>query len=314
MAGAFPDLVDRKILITGPAGQIAFPLACELAAHNEVWGIARFGKRGQRDAVEAAGVITRAIELADGDFGDLPRDFDYVLHLAVFMESGRDYDRALRVNAEGTGRLMSHCRSARACLVVSTSGVYDLSDDPRHLFAEDAPLGDSRQPYSPTYAISKIAQEAVARFSAREFSLPTTIARMNVSYSGHGGLPAYHLDAIVKGEPIALPLDAKQVPPIFHPIHQDDIHAQVPKLLGVASVPATILNWAGDEAVDPITWCEHLGTLVGRRPRFSYGDVAIPGRGVDNTRRIAAIGRCEVPWREGMERMARERHPALFEA
>ena len=36
-------LSGEKILITGPAGQIAFPLAEHLAADNEVWGIARFG-------------------------------------------------------------------------------------------------------------------------------------------------------------------------------------------------------------------------------------------------------------------------------
>ena len=36
-------LSDEKILITGPAGQIAFPLAESLARDNEVWGIARFG-------------------------------------------------------------------------------------------------------------------------------------------------------------------------------------------------------------------------------------------------------------------------------
>jgi nucleoside-diphosphate-sugar epimerase len=36
-------LRGQKILVTGPAGRIAFPLAARLARHNEVWGIARFG-------------------------------------------------------------------------------------------------------------------------------------------------------------------------------------------------------------------------------------------------------------------------------
>ena len=36
-----------KILITGPAGQIAFPLAEYLAADNEVWGIARISDQLQ---------------------------------------------------------------------------------------------------------------------------------------------------------------------------------------------------------------------------------------------------------------------------
>ena len=36
-------LSGQRVLVTGPAGQIAFPLARALAADNEVWGIARFG-------------------------------------------------------------------------------------------------------------------------------------------------------------------------------------------------------------------------------------------------------------------------------
>jgi nucleoside-diphosphate-sugar epimerase len=34
-------LRDKKILIAGPAGQVAFPLTQFLARDNEVWGIAR---------------------------------------------------------------------------------------------------------------------------------------------------------------------------------------------------------------------------------------------------------------------------------
>ena len=33
-------LSDKKILVTGPAGQIAKPLVSFLAPHNEVWGVA----------------------------------------------------------------------------------------------------------------------------------------------------------------------------------------------------------------------------------------------------------------------------------
>ena len=41
-------LQAEKILITGPAGRIAFGLARSLAADNEVWGIARFGDPATR--------------------------------------------------------------------------------------------------------------------------------------------------------------------------------------------------------------------------------------------------------------------------
>ncbi len=298
-----------KILVTGPAGQIAFPLAEELARDNQVWGIARFGDAATRQRCDAAGIVTRAVDLGDAEFGDLPDDFEYVLHLAIFQGPGHDYDRALRVNAEGTGLLMSHCRKAKAFLVSSTSAVYAAQQDESHPLAEGDPLGDSRQPYSPTYPVSKIAQEATARWAARELDLPTIIARMNVSYGANGGLPAYQLDDILAGRPILVPRGGRA---LFNPIDQRDINAQVPKLLEVATVPATVVNWAGDDTLDQSDWCRHLGDLVRREVRFEETDAPILPRPIDNTLRRQLIGDCSVPWREGMAHMARERHPELF--
>lgn len=43
MSGQFDEgtvvLTDKKILLTGPAGNIGYPLAGALAQDNEVWGI-----------------------------------------------------------------------------------------------------------------------------------------------------------------------------------------------------------------------------------------------------------------------------------
>ena len=54
-------LSGKRILVTGPAGQIAFPLVRELARDNEVWGIARFGDPATRDKCEAVGCTTRVV-------------------------------------------------------------------------------------------------------------------------------------------------------------------------------------------------------------------------------------------------------------
>ena len=105
-------LRGEKVLITGPAGRIAFGLARSLAADNEVWGIARFSDPATREQVEALGVTTRTLDLAADQFGDLPADFSYLLHIAADF-SADDYDRAIRVNAEGTGFILEHCRNAK---------------------------------------------------------------------------------------------------------------------------------------------------------------------------------------------------------
>ena len=113
-------LSGEKILITGPAGQIAFPLARHLVADNEVWGIARFSGADDRARVDALGVTTVVCDIATGEFTGVPDDFTYVVHLAAFQGPGLDFDHAITVNAEGTGLLLAHCRNAKAALVMST--------------------------------------------------------------------------------------------------------------------------------------------------------------------------------------------------
>src|ERR1700746_3242253 len=119
-----------KILITGPTGQVASPIAQALAVDNEVWGIARFTNGAAREALEKSGVRCETVNLAAGDFASLPSDFDYVLNLAV-AKSG-NWEKDLAANAESVGLLMAHCRNAKAFLHCSSGAVYDpLYDEPR---------------------------------------------------------------------------------------------------------------------------------------------------------------------------------------
>jgi nucleoside-diphosphate-sugar epimerase len=224
------------------------------------------------------------------------------------MAHGEDFDEALRVNAEGTGLLLQHCRSARAALVMSTQSVYRPEEDPLHRFVESDPLGEVNAGHSPTYSMSKIAEEAVARYCARAFDLPVTIARMNASYGPEGGLPAYHLDTVAAGRPVSVRHD----PSPYSPIHQDDINSQVEALLAAASVPATIVNWAGDEVVTAQEWCAFAGELAGVPAQVVVKERAGTARGqaADVTRRAALTGPCAVPWREGMRRTYEARHPS----
>lgn len=303
-------LEDAKVLITGPAGQIAAHFCARLAAHNEVWGIARFSEPGSRERVEAMGVTTRVVDLAAGDLSEVPTDFTHVVHLAAFQLEGFDFDHALAVNAEGTGLLMQHCRSAQAFLVTSTVAIYDNNADLTHRYTETDPLSDSRQPYSPTYAISKIAEEAVARTMARALQLPTTIARVNVAYgdAGRGGLPLMHFEMMAAGQPVPLK-DGSPNP--FNPIHVDDMVDHLGPLCAAASVPATVLNWGGDDEVTVEEWCTHLGSLAGIEPVFETYPVGIHPRAMDNSRRRELIGGCSTPWRDGMAAMLAAHHPEL---
>ena len=294
-----------QVVVTGAAGQVGFPVCAHLARDNEVWAVDLFARPGSQQRLESLGAITRRIDIASGDFGDLPSAPSYVLHLAAYISTDVDFDAAMRVNAEGTGLLLAHCQEARAALVMSTSGVYDRKDDRLHRYAETDRIGDSRSPITPTYGLSKVTEEAVARASARVLGLPIVITRLSSAYGPNGGMPAVDLDTIVAGR--AIVLRGEPVP--SNPIYEGDIAEQAELLLEVASVPATIVNWGGDDLVTQEQWCEHLAALAGRELRITREDGERRGGSMLVDRRLAITGRCKTDWRTGMRLMLEGRYP-----
>ena len=296
-----------KILITGPTGQVAAPIARALAADNEVWGIARFHDPAAREDLEQAGIRCQTVNLATGDFTGVPSDFDYVINLAV-AKSGR-WEKDLAANAESVGLLMAHCADAKAFLHCSSAAVYDPPDDePRN---ERTALGDNHKSMLPTYSISKIAGEVVARSMARALGVPTTIARLNVPYGDNGGWPFHHMEMMLAGMPIPVPPGG---PARYNPIHEDDVIAMLPKLLEVASVPAVTVNWCGEQTVSLQDWCTYIGELVGREPAFEESGQALRGGPTDVTLMRELVGGTTVDWRDGIGRMVTKFHPELVHA
>jgi UDP-glucuronate 4-epimerase len=298
-------LNGERVLVTGATGQVALPITLALARDNDVTGIARFRDPEARAALERAGVRCIEVDVARDDLSAVPDEFDVVLNLAV-VKSGR-FDLDLTANAEAVGLLMARCHSARAFLHCSSTGVYEPAGHRRLL--ETDPLGDNHRAIMPTYSIAKIAAEAVVRTGARQWQLPTTIARLNVPYGDNGGWPAFHLEQILAGDPVALHPDR---PNQFNPIHEDDLIAMIPGLLAIASVPATIVNWAGAESATIEEWCEYMAGLVGKDASFVVTDRTIASVTTDNTRLHELVGATKVGWRDGMARMVAARHPEIY--
>lgn len=293
---------DQKILVTGPTGQVAGPVAVSLAGDNDVWATARFTDESKKAELEAQGITCVATDFESGDFSALPDDFDYVMHFGVAKSS--DFDSDLRSNGEGVGLLMSHCRRAKGFLHCSTTGVYEA--DGHTVFTEESPLGDNHRVMMPTYSISKIGAEVVARFAAREFGIPTVIARLNTPYGSNGGWPYYHLLMMKGGTPIPVHRNAPSQYTLFH---QDDINRTAPGLVEAATTPARIVNWSGQEHVSIEEWCTFLGELIGVEPKFDVTDATIESVMTDNTRMRDVVGPAQVHWKDGLRRMVEDRHP-----
>lgn len=299
-------LTNERILITGPTSQVAFPIARELAKHNTVYGLARFSSLRDRERLEALGVTCIAADLATDSFAGVPEDVTYVLHFAVLKSGDDSFESDLAANAESVGRLMYRCRKAKAWLHCSSGGVYQPAG--HQPLKETDPLGDNHRSLLPTYSICKIASETMARFGARQWNLPTTIARLSVPYGDNGGWPAFHLDWMLAGSMIPVHPDK---PSLYNPIHEDDYIAHIPKLLAIASVPATTVNWGGSEPVSVEAWCEYMGQLIGATPQFLYTDHALSSITMDLTRMHQHLGHTTVDWRDGMRRLIQSRHPEL---
>ena len=62
------SLSGKKILVTGPTGQVALPITLALAKENDVTGVARFSDAQARERLEARGRLVRAARPLDDRF------------------------------------------------------------------------------------------------------------------------------------------------------------------------------------------------------------------------------------------------------
>ena len=294
-------LEGRRILLTGATGMVGAPLAGALAAANTVYGGARFSRAAARDALTATGVTPVRVDLGSSDFSEVPDDVDVVLNFAVARSN--DWDADFAANVDGVASLMEHCAAhcpqLSAFFQCSTAGVYESQG--QMLLTESSPLGDSHRAAGfATYSLSKIAAESLVKHSAARLGLPTVIARLSVPYGDTFGWPFFQLMMIERGMALAVHPDA---PSRYSPLHLDDIVASLPCLLAAASVPATVVNWGGDEVVSVEEWCTFLGELAGVEPVFEDDPNAIPPLPLDVSRLHELGFHSTVDWRDGMRRL-----------
>ncbi|MFT5483824.1 MAG: UDP-glucuronate 4-epimerase [Halieaceae bacterium] len=300
------DLRGQRILITGPTGQVAQPVVAALADIADVFALARFRNKEDIQRIEALGVQCLRADLAEPDsLKAVPRDFDYVLNFAVVKSGEFDYD--LAANVEGLGRLMIHCEQVRGFLHFSSTAVYQYAGhEPRR---EDSPLGDNHRAMFPTYSISKIAAETLCRFVAREFSVPSVIARLSVPYGNNGGWPWYHLLMMEAGVPIDIHPDG---PNTYNLLHVDDYLEKIPRLLAHASSDPITVNLGGSDSTSIEQWCEHLTDLTGLKPIFRESDTAFGSLQIDTSLMRELIGPTRVEWRDGIKNMVAAMAPHLL--
>ncbi len=286
-----------KVLVTGATGRIGFPIARALASHHEVFGLARC--RGEHDAqrLRQAGVTPIVGDMATFDPTTLPEGITHVFHAAALVgpEARQDWQRCFEVNAQASGRLIAALPGLAGFVYCSTGSAYEYQGQ-RPLKEDDPPgvhLG--------YYSLSKIAGEAVVRFAAIEHGVPLTIIRIFSTYGPEGGAPVDRLRRILAGKDVVLHPDA---PNNYNPIYEDDYVRQGIRAMAVASLDPVVVNWAGSETVSAEDYCAYLGELVGKPVSIRYDPAAPWPIWPDVTKMHEVLGRTEIPWQEGMRRIA----------
>jgi hypothetical protein len=104
----------------------------------------------------------------------------------------------------------------------------------------------------------------------------------------------------------------EDAPSVYHPLHEDDIVAMLPGLVAAAAVPATTVNWGGEDGVSIEEWCAYLGELTGLEATFASTTATIDSVQIDLTRMHELVGTPTVRWRDGFRRMVAARHPELL--
>ena len=79
-------------------------------------------------------------------------------------------------------------------------------------------------------------------------------------------------------------------------------------------MPATIVNWAGDDVVSIEEWCAHLGEITGLQPMFAPTEHTLQSVVTDTTKLRSIVGSTHVEWRDGMRRMVEHLHPGMIRA
>jgi len=295
----------RKILVTGPTGNLGRPLALALAATNEVWGLARFVDAGIRAELEAAGVRCIAHDLSSDPMADVPDDFHAVVHTAslIPMASEQDMARTMQINCTATALLLERCRRARTFVMCSSAGVYRHQDRP---LREDDDYGADL----PGYAISKIAAEQLVRYLSSRWDVPCVILRIGALFGRQGGTggATAPIDRMVAGKEIWLhPEKTDGVSLLW----EDDAVRLVAASLSAGEVPPLTLNLAGSEHVTVEEYCRFAGQLLGVCPRFRYTTRAYPTNPLDTSRMRSTLGSATTDWRSAMTTMVEHRYPDL---
>lgn len=285
-------LSNKRVLVTGASGLVAFPVARELAKSNEVFAVARYSDPEQKRLMEATGANALSFDLANEDLSALPETVDVVINYAVLPP--HHGNMAFDVNTGATGRLARRYRDCEAFVHGSTGSLYEYMGE--RPLTEDDPYGLHSS--AEKYAASKIGAEYMLKHLSVDYDLPVTMVRIFSFYGPRGGGVTQRVDQVARGEPVSV---YPGVSNMHTPLYEDDYVEKTIDAAGIAKVGCEIVNVGGSEAVTTQEYCEIAGEILGKKPTFVENSKAWP-IWADTTKMERLLGPSKVSVREGIRR------------
>jgi len=226
-------------------------------ATRRVVAVSRFGDGAARAALEAAGVVTVAADLADPRALAALPDAPSVIYMAGQKFGTSDTpSRTWGINTFLPGLVAERYAGSRL-VAFSTGNVYPNSPAPGRGAAEDhalTPLGE--------YANSCVGRERVLEYVCDRHRTPLAIVRLSYAVDLRYGVVVDVARRVQRGEPV----DVRNGWVNF--IWQGDATAQALQCLARADVPAFVINVTGSEAVPVPEIARRVARHWRRQPRF----------------------------------------------
>lgn len=292
-------VTDRRVVVTGASGLIGMPLALALAPHNEVVAAARFRLEADRTALEAAGVRTVSLDLAEPDLSVLPARADVVFHFGGMTAFPRDADeRALQfaVNTHAAGLVAARYRDAEAFVHASSGSVY--------AFAGTRPLreSDAYGLHIGNYSATKIAAEHLLRFLSETNGTPMVLLRIFSAFGPRGGSLVARVRNAIAGRPVNV---WPGLPNVCAPIYEPDYVAKAIAAAAHASAPPLVVNFGGSHPTTVEAYCRYAAGLVRREPVFHETEQALYPTLPDTSLMEELLGPTAVTPEEAVEDLVR---------
>jgi GDP-4-dehydro-6-deoxy-D-mannose reductase len=212
-----------------------------------------------------------------GKPGDPPEGIVHLAGMAFALDAKNDPAEAFRVNVGGTVALFEALRLVGirpAVLVTGSSEVYGLPRSQDLPLSEAAPLA----PIGP-YAMSKMAQEAVAVEASAQYGFPIVVTR-SFNHAGPGQRPVFVVPAMARrvvamqrGERTSIPAGNVDVLRDLTDV-RDVVRAYrlLLELTAGRAPTSRVVNVASGQAVSIRSIIEQLCELAGAPPRIEFDE------------------------------------------